>query len=41
LNYAITPRFAITGVNAAIDRAASELSLFSELDLTWANPASG
>jgi predicted dehydrogenase len=36
-----TPRFVITGVNAAIDRAAGELSLFSELDLPWATPASG
>lgn len=33
------PRAVVPGVRAAVDRAAAELALFSELDLPWALPA--
>jgi predicted dehydrogenase len=34
-----TPRFAITGINDAIERCARDLTLFSEQALPWARPA--
>jgi hypothetical protein len=33
------PRAVVPGIDAAVERAAADLALFSELDLAWAAPA--